>query len=368
MKQSPLAPGNFLGAFADCAILFPLLAILSMKAGFSASILLATTGLLYLLAGFFYRIPMVIQPLKSIVIAGVAIQATAMEIRISGALIGMVCLILLFTSVNKWAKRVPVSVIHGIQMGLGLLLILQGAKLMGGMQSGLEVAAILFLSFALVFLSHTFAIPFLGLMAVGIFLWGLWQSKTYEMVPSVSNEVRWTSIVSLILPQMALTLTNSVLAANDVSHSYFGDSAKKVTHSRLLQFIGVGNILTALVGGLPFCHGSGGITAHYRGGASHFSMNIFMGIFLCSFAVYQYVIGSFQLNIAPAMLALLLMVTGIFHIELARATWILPVGKLKLMTMGLVTLFTGNLLWVLLAAVCFEILTDRLLRNRRALI
>ena len=63
---------NVLGAFADAAILFPLLAVISGLEGFSAWIPMATAGLIYIAAGFFFRVPMAVQPLKSIVIAGVA--------------------------------------------------------------------------------------------------------------------------------------------------------------------------------------------------------------------------------------------------------------------------------------------------------
>ena len=67
--------GNMTGAFSDGAILFPLLAALVLQAGMNGAVLLASVGIAYIAAGFVFRVPMAVQPLKSVVVAALAIGA-----------------------------------------------------------------------------------------------------------------------------------------------------------------------------------------------------------------------------------------------------------------------------------------------------
>lgn len=122
---------NILGAFADGAVLFPLLALLSTQAGFSGATALLTTGIAYIVAAVLFRVPMSVQPLKSIAVAAVTVGASFSEIRLSGMLLGAFCLLVCLTDVERYARRVPAVIIHQLQVGLAVLLMLQGLKAAG---------------------------------------------------------------------------------------------------------------------------------------------------------------------------------------------------------------------------------------------
>jgi SulP family sulfate permease len=64
---------------------------------------------------------------------------------------------------------------------------------------------------------------------------------------------------------------------NDLAHEYFGPAARRVTPSRVCLSAGAGNIVSALLGGMPMCHGAGGLTAHVRLGARTAGMNLLLG-------------------------------------------------------------------------------------------
>ncbi len=309
---------NALGSFADCAILFPLIAALAFQSGYSSSILFLTAGLAYLVSGFVFRVPMSVQPLKSIVIAGLAVGASSLEIRMSAGILGLICLALALFDVNKIAKKIPKSLVHGVQLGLGVLLIVQGWKY--GItwlnpDSPYAVAPVLSLARSASPLS-----------------WGL---------------DRFPLLITLVLPQLALTLANSVLGTQSASQEYFGEQATRVTVKRLLQSIGLGNLISAFVGGLPFCHGSGGVTAHFRGGSTHWISNVIVGTSLVALGTVAWWKGSFVVDLPFWLMAGLLMMTGLFHIHLAQDTWRKPFGKLKLVSLAFMTLVSQNLLWVL---------------------
>ena len=358
---------NFLGAFADGAILFPIIAVLSLQNGFSGVTLLATAGLAYLATALIFRIPMSVQPLKAIAIAAVALGATSSEIRVSGALLGVACLLLSVRRVERLAKKIPAGLVHSVQLGIGLVLMRQGFKFgFQGVHPLWQMGVTFGVTAALLASTAFLEFPVLGLVAtVGIF-WavvaGLHTAAATGTTPllamvgtSAGESLRLGIIASLIFPQLVLTFFNSVVATQNVAQRYYGQQASRVTISRLMRSIGIGNILSAAVAGLPYCHGSGGLTAHYRGGARHWVMGIYIGVTLLIFALVQQLGGHVSLQYPAPLLSGLLITVGIFHLGLAKPTWVTPAGKRQLVAAGLAAVITQNMLWVLAAALVLEI-------------
>jgi SulP family sulfate permease len=352
-----------LGAFADGGVLFPLIVLLAFQGSFSAPMLFASAGLAYLVSGWFFKIPMSVQPLKAIAIAAVAIGASGPEIRISGLCLGVFCLLMTLTDVNRIAKKVPASIVHCVQLGLGIVLLYQGMSAVWGasfVRIGMAVALV-----AVIW--HFASRPLLGILAATGLVAGLIFPSILPHLSSIANgavtsqdTLRVMTIVSLVLPQLALTLTNSVVATADVAHRYYGDRATRVTERNLLLSIGAGNVVSAIIGGLPYCHGSGGMTAHYRGGARTSFSNIVIGVFMIGVALFAYTSGKpMVIGYPDFLLASLLMTVGIFHLGLAQATWTTPFGKFQLLASGLAALLTRNMLVVLGVAVLCECLLSR---------
>lgn len=176
------------------------------------------------------------------------------------------------------------------------------------------------------------------------------------VVAAVTSPARWDIVLALVLPQMALTLANSVIGTHDVAHRYFGDRAARVTPVNLLRSIGIGNIIMAPLGGLPFCHGAGGVTAHVRGGATSWRMNLITGGVLLFLALIS---GFLPYPLIPsypeALLGALLIVTGGFHLLLAAPSWKQYDLRLILVLMAGVALATQNMLWVLTVGIAGEV-------------
>ena len=345
---------NGVGAFSDAAVLLPLIALLSAKAGFPSGVLLATTGAVYLAAAFYFRVPMAVQPLKSIAVAAVSIGATASEVGVSGFIIGVICLALSFSRFDDVSRKVPASLIHQLQVGLGVLLLIQGASAASSsLYPSVALAALMIL------FPEAAGVPVLGVVAtLGIVLAVASSAgMTQPVAAPLAAPIRPQLVAGLVLPQVFLTLANSVLATRYVCHQYFGESASRVTVSRLLRSIGLGNVAVALLGGLPFCHGSGGVTAHARGGSSSAWSTALMGLFLLVLAAFQWARGTGSLAYPPLLLGALLTATGVFHMRLAAPTARSRLGVLKLVAAAVVTYFTRNLIWVLASGVLIEALS-----------
>ena len=61
-----------------------------------------------------------------------------------------------------------------------------------------------------------------------------------------------------------MTLGNAVIAYSDLSKDYFGDASEKVTYRSACISMAVANFISFLLGGMPLCHGAGGLAAVER--------------------------------------------------------------------------------------------------------
>jgi MFS superfamily sulfate permease-like transporter len=341
--------GNMTGAFSDGAILFPLLAALVLQAGMDGVMLLASIGAAYIAAGFVFRVPMAVQPLKSVVVSALAIGASALEISVSGLVVGVICLVLSFCYADRLASLVPKHLVHGLQLALGVLLMVKGVEWGFVDRSLLMSAGFVGLTLLILFLSARIERPVMGWVATGGLALAFFLSFGEPVAsPTQKGEAfRLSVLLALVLPQLALTLTNSVVGTHDVSKHYFGESAKRVTPARLLRSIGIGNILSAGVGGLPFCHGSGGVTAHVKGGATSWHMNLIIGSALLALAGLSWLFLPLIPAYPAALMAVLVFVTGWFHVQLAGPSWEKKELRWQLVAIGLTALVTQNMLWAL---------------------
>lgn len=360
--------GNFLGAFSDTPILLPMIALLSVVPDFSVQKVCLVFGLVYLSASYFFRVPISVQPLKSVAISAVTLGASFNEIKICGLILGLVFFAGSFLKLDKLAEKIPVSIIHSIQAGLGALLILQGFK---SFEFPFEHYVFIQSILITVIVAATIYFPAFGkvsllgvLATLGVVMSLFAESTARSHVAQISqkllqSQIRYDLVFSMLIPQMILTTANSVIGTCDVAKRYFKKDAARVSIQNLMISIGLGNVLVALVGGLPFCHGSGGVTAHYRGGSRSWYSTAFMGVFLISFAVVSNVTGYTQVLFHPLMVSLLLIVIGYFHLKLAAPTYFWSSGRIKIILSVLTALFTQNLIWVLLFSILLEWIEKR---------
>ncbi|MBS3759355.1 MAG: putative sulfate/molybdate transporter, partial [Desulfobacterales bacterium] len=119
------------------------------------------------------------------------------------------------------------------------------------------------------------------------------------------------ALFALVLPQLPMTLGNAVLAYTDLSRQYFGDLSDRVTNRKACISMALANFFSFFVGGMPLCHGAGGLAAHYRFGARTAGSNIMIGLI---FAVLAILFGKdivSVLNLLPmAVLGVLLVFAG----------------------------------------------------------
>lgn len=82
--------------------------------------------------------------------------------------------------------------------------------------------------------------------------------------------------VILGLPQAPLTLGNAIIGTVAEDNAYFPD--RKVTAKTISIDHGVMNLISACIGGIPMCHGAGGMAGHIRFGARTGGALVILGV------------------------------------------------------------------------------------------
>jgi SulP family sulfate permease len=82
-----------------------------------------------------------------------------------------------------------------------------------------------------------------------------------------------------------MSLGNAVIADADLSQDYFGAQSKEVTCRATCISMSLANFLGFFVGGMPLCHGAGGLAAHYRFGARTAGSNLIISAIFVLLAV-----------------------------------------------------------------------------------
>ncbi len=311
---------EFSGSLGDLGTLLPLALGLILVNGLSPNGIFLSVGLFFIFSGLYFGVTVPIQPMKVISAYAIATAMTASQITASGYLIGLVLLIIGATgAITVIGRYIPKSVVRGVQLSTGTLLMVEGIKFMLGTTrlQTLRQAAEPYLSIASVgpvpvgiiigiagglltlLLLNNKKFPagmvvVLGGMALGLIFGireGLDQINPGLHLPQFLP-LGWPAkadftfaLLALVLPQIPMTLGNAVIAYADLSKDYFGDSSQKVTYKSACISMGLANLVSSTIGGMPLCHGAGGLAAHYRFGARTAGSNLMIGIIFVILAV-----------------------------------------------------------------------------------
>lgn len=315
---------EFSGALADLGVLLPLTLALASVNGLNPAAAFVAFGLAYILNAWVYRLPVPVQPLKSLAAAALALRLSTSVIAAGAWWMALVCLGLAAAGAGRWLETLfPRSLVRGIQLGLAVLLVQSAWGLAQTTELGLLLGGLVILGLCMVVRWEWAVLAMIG-FGVGWSIWlGGWPSVALAsalpgyVVPALADfgPALWL----LVLPQVPLSLANSIYSTADAASQYFHEQARAVTPQRLLTTMGVANLAAAAWGGVPVCHGSGGLTAHFRLGARTGGAPLMLGL---GFVLLGLGIGDGLIPLARLVpypiLGLLLMVVAVEHALLVR--------------------------------------------------
>ena len=344
------------GAFGDLGTLIPFIVGYITVAKIDPSGVLVAFGVFKIVAGLTYRTPVPIQPMKAIGTAAISSGGaiTPAAIWASGLFTGVLWLVMGLSGAVSWiAKITSRPVIHGLVLGLGLGFLLEGIKLAQD-ELVLTVGAV---AVTFVLLSYERVPAMLVLLGFGIvvslvrdpaLLAELGAMSFRFRVPEVAlSEIGWqdlvTGVLVLGLPQAALTLGNAIVAIVEENNQLFPD--RPITVRGIAIDHGVMNLIGACIGGVPMCHGAGGMAGHVRFGARTGGALVILGILVLAAGLFfADSIGTLFKLFPPALLGVILMFGGL---ELAAGVQASSLSKTDRYVMAFTA---GTALWNMGAA------------------
>jgi MFS superfamily sulfate permease-like transporter len=220
---------------------------------------------------------------------------------------------------QKVSRLVPRPIAIGIILGLGFAFMLEGVKMMAG---GWIVAGIgLALTLLLLVNRHVPAMFVLLVFGAGAAL--LAEPRLMADLAAIEPALRlpsfaltgftWSDllvgVVFLALPQLPLTFGNAILALKEENNRLFPE--RPVTERKVSVSTGLMNLFGASVGGVPMCHGAGGMAGHVRFGARTGGSVVILGAILCVIALFFSDSVTTLLRIFPLpVLGVVLFLTG----------------------------------------------------------
>ncbi|MBI4011009.1 MAG: sulfate transporter [Candidatus Rokubacteria bacterium] len=286
------------GAFGDLGTLIPFLVGYITITQMDPVGVLVAFGLFKIAAGLYFRTPVPIQPMKAIGTAAISHAGTITQgaIWASGLFTGVLWLVLGLSGAVSWIARITSRpVVQGLVLGLGLAFVLEGVKMM---EADL-LLAVLAVALTFVLLSRERIPAMLCLLGFGVTVALIREPALLTELTRVSFRLRlpefaltrlaWpdlvTGVMVLGLPQAALTLGNAIIATVEENNALFPD--RPITVRTVAIDHGIMNLVGTSLGGVPMCHGAGGLAGHVRFGARTGgalvilgSLVLFTGLFL----------------------------------------------------------------------------------------
>ncbi|MBN2410650.1 putative sulfate/molybdate transporter [candidate division KSB1 bacterium] len=368
------------GAIGDLGTMLPLAFVLVLFNHFSPQRLFFLWGAAYIITGWFYRVPVAIQPLKAMAVIAIAGGFSVAQLASTSFFYGVLLILLSLTGAIRWLEKVfSPALIRGVQVGIGLILLHKAIDLV--LDHGLYIhqdSGSLFINIILLLLAVILLSVFqlwkqqpagLIMILLGIaytlvtgntdITTGTFGQVIYPQLPDFTFLI--PAFIYLIIPQLPLTLGNAVYAANDACHVFWKEQAKRVNPSRLSLSIGTGDVIIGLLGGFPICHGAGGIAAHAKFGGKTGGTTIIIGGLLVLFSIIKPLSG-FLFYIPVPILGALLVITSFGLIILIRRLHHY-IEYITALTVGLISYFTRNLFIALIAGFVVEFILNFVIKK-----
>jgi MFS superfamily sulfate permease-like transporter len=283
------------GAFGDLGTLIPFLVAYIEVGHVPPTGALCAFGLALIAAGLAYRTPMPVQPMKAaatVVATQAAALALAPQAVFAATLVtGAIWLALGLTgAAQRVASLLCRPVIAGVVVGLGLALMLRGVTMI---VEGWIVGVVTLLG-TLALLGQRKVPAMLVVMVFGALVALVQRPELMDEIRALVPTLRLhlpdlvvgaitprdllLGTLFIALPQVPLTLGNAIVAVTAENNRMFPD--RTANERKVALTTGTMNALGGLIGGVPMCHGAGGLAAHVRFGARSGGAPIIMGAIL----------------------------------------------------------------------------------------
>ncbi|APW97670.1 sulfate transporter [Halobiforma lacisalsi AJ5] len=304
------------GALGDSVTVLPLLVALAATTSVSLPHVLVGFGVFQIVWGLYYGMPLSVEPMKALVGLAIVGSLSYPELAAAGLLAGAVLLTVgQFGLVGRLQRVVGEPVVRGIQFAVALLLLeaavglvadapvvavggfaVVGAVVVAGYR---QTSVLVVLGIGAGAAVATVGVPTLQVPELAVFPAG---------TPALSG-----AAVEGTVAQLGMTIGNAAIATALLCGDLYD---RDVSADALSKSMGVTCLVAVPFGGIPMCHGSGGLAGKYAFGARTGGANVLLGLGYLALAL---VAAGAMLSAFPmALLGVLLVVVAF---ELGRAAF-----------------------------------------------
>ena len=275
---------EFGGAFGDWGTLLPFIIGFVLIVGFNPAGIFLCLGITNIILGIKYNLPLPVQPQKTIGTVALSQKWTPSMVISTGFGTGIIWTVLGFSKkLNKIVERVPTTAVRGIQLGLGLILGWAAILLFAdNIILGIIAVAIILVLIKNKRIPSAIILMFMGFFII-FYTGAVVTSDIIFQLPTFTFYIpNWQDlIIGMLLAgiaQLFLTLTNVMIATVSLAKDLFPEKEDAIDANSLAFNMGAMNLINPFIGGIPLCHGSGGLAAQYAFGARSGGSMIFEGI------------------------------------------------------------------------------------------
>ncbi|MBZ6494191.1 putative sulfate/molybdate transporter [Natrinema longum] len=304
------------GALGDSVTVLPLVVALGATTSVSLPHVLLGFGVFQIVWGLYYGMPLSVEPMKALI--GLAIVGTLSyaELAAAGILAGGVLLAVGHLGlVGRLQRVVGEPVIRGVQLAVALLLLEAAVDLSLGNPSvavaGLVVVGLL----ALVGYCQASVLVVLGVGGIAAVVTAGIPSPAVPQLtlfPAGMPSVTAAALEGTVA-QLGMTVGNAAIATALLCGELYD---RDISADELSRSMGVTCLAAVPLGGVPMCHGSGGLAGKYAFGARTGGANVLLGVGYLALALVA--AGAVLAAFPMAILGVLLVVVAL---ELGRAAF-----------------------------------------------
>jgi len=341
--------GELTGAVGDSVTVLPLVVALGALTDAPLAHVLLGFGAFQVVWGLRYGLPVSVEPMKALVGLAVAGTLTYGELVAAGLLAGVVLLLAGSAGlVGRVRSAVGRPVVRGVQLGVALLLAGAGLDL----AASDPVVAVGGLGVAVLAAVVDRRLAALTVLAAGTVV-ALRAGTPTVSLPALSVLPASTpafthGALSGLAAQLAMTVGNAAVATSLLLEDLYGAD---VSADELSRSMGVTNLIAVPLGGVPMCHGSGGLAGKHAFGARTGGANVLLGLGYAAAAL----VDGLWTGFPTAALGVLLLVVaaGLGRVALRDVSGtdrglVLGVGALSLLaSVGVAFLAGAGVRWLL---------------------
>ena len=283
------------GAFGDVGTLIPFVVAYITIVKMPPLGLIFMFGVTLLASGLYYRTPLPIQPMKAIGAAAIAGGISPAALYGAGFSTGLFWLLAGITGILRPISKLATKpVVRGIMLGLGLTFMVDGVNRM----KTAPVLAGIALVVTYILLTNPKVPAMFMLLIIGVVSAVIVNPQLLSELAKIHigfnmpvfslPMITWNDFVTgtllFTLPQIPLTLGNAVIAITAENNELFPD--RPVTEKKIAISQGIMNLIAPLFGGIPMCHGAGGMAGHVRFGARTGGALVILGTLLIFIALF----------------------------------------------------------------------------------